>query len=123
MQTWICTVAMLLGRLEIFSVLVLFTADVLAQVNRTASAADVGLEVRDRAFLFFDDGAHQVADRQHADHALPGDHRQVPDAHVGHEPHAVVASCAAVTVTTLEVMMASTRVSLDERPNNTTLRA
>jgi trk system potassium uptake protein TrkH len=25
MQTWICTVAMLLGRLEIFSVLVLFT--------------------------------------------------------------------------------------------------
>jgi trk system potassium uptake protein TrkH len=24
-QTWICTVAMLLGRLEIFSVLVLFT--------------------------------------------------------------------------------------------------
>ena len=26
LQTWICTVAMLLGRLEIFSVLVLFTA-------------------------------------------------------------------------------------------------
>ena len=25
-QTWICTVAMLIGRLEIFSVLVLFTA-------------------------------------------------------------------------------------------------
>ena len=26
LQTWICTVAMLLGRLEIFSVLILFTA-------------------------------------------------------------------------------------------------
>ena len=33
------------------------------------------------------------------------------------------ASCFAVTVITLEVMMASTRVSSDERPNNTTLRA
>jgi trk system potassium uptake protein TrkH len=26
-QTWICTVAMLMGRLEIFSVLVLFTGN------------------------------------------------------------------------------------------------
>ena len=38
-QTWICTVAMIIGRLEIFSVLVLFTADVLAQVAWTDQAA------------------------------------------------------------------------------------
>ena len=41
-QTWICTLAMLLGRLEIFSFLVLFTPHVLAQVmaRRKLSAED-----------------------------------------------------------------------------------
>ena len=32
-QTWICTLAMLIGRLEIFSVLVLFTATLLAEIS------------------------------------------------------------------------------------------
>ena len=74
-QTWICTAAMLIGRLEIFSVLVLFTAHFWRKQLASCAcsqAADVGLQVRDRAFLLFDDGAHQVADRQHADHALAG---------------------------------------------------
>src|SRR3954471_16462170 len=50
-------------------------------VRRQASAADVGLEVRDRAFLLLDHGAHQVADREHPDHALARHHGQVANAH------------------------------------------
>src|SRR5690349_14902087 len=58
--------------------------------GRVISPMDVGLEVRDGALLLHDHGAHQVADRKYTDHAFPRDHRQVPDALVGHEPHAIV---------------------------------
>src|SRR4029077_5153611 len=58
--------------------------------NSRDSAANVGLEVRDRAFLLLDDGAHQVADRNDADDLVTGQHWQMTDALVGHETHAIV---------------------------------
>ena len=50
---------------------------------------NVGLELLDGPLLFFDDRFDQIADGDHADHPAAFDHRQMTDALVRHEDHAL----------------------------------
>src|ERR1700675_858402 len=53
------------------------------------SAADVALQLLDGLLLLLEHRAHQITDREYADHTLAIDHGQMPDALLGHDPHAV----------------------------------
>ncbi len=55
-----------------------------------ASAGDVALQLVDIAALRLDHGLDQVADRDHAFHRFALDHRQMPEAALGHDLHAVL---------------------------------
>ena len=89
---------MFLGRIEIMTFAVVLHPDLLAQVGikersgplLSAPAVNVLLELLDGLFLFFEHLTHQVADRQHADHAIAFDHGQVADTLVSHQTHAII---------------------------------
>src|SRR4030095_643977 len=55
-----------------------------------SSSGDEPLELQDRVLLLLDHRAYTVANRDHANHPLGVDDRQVPDPALGHDLHAAL---------------------------------
>jgi len=100
-QSWVCIAGMFLGRVEIIT----FACCSRRRSGANKSTAMLALQFLDGLLLLLEHRAHQIADREHTDHPLAIDHRQVSKALFAHEAHAVAHGLVGLTVVTGEVMI------------------